>query len=148
MVDEFSCLVVVAQNSLHVCERDFLFRSGKDGEAAALSNVLLQRRSQHLLNLPDARIVVGDVSVVVADVRLGKVECAVLLGIVEAVFLCPADERFGGHEVRTLRIVLLQPALIAGSKVLVLRETLREPLMPRPGFEVPGLVLINLKVVS
>ena len=57
--------------------------------------------------------------------------------------LGPADHRWAPHEVRVPRFVLLQPALVSGREILVLRDPDRDPLMARAGFEVPEFLRVD-----
>ena len=140
---QLSGLKVIAHDGLQVSNGDLLVGRSPYREASAGLHRLLETRRQQFLNLPDARIVVVAVTIIIAAVRLGKIEFSIFLRIVETVLYSEFNERFGSQKVRALRIVLLQTSLVAGSKVLVFRCALSEPLVARARFEVPHFLFIH-----
>ena len=140
---QLSGLKVIAHDGLQVSNGDLLVGRGPYREASAGLHRLLETRRQQFLNLPDARIVVVAVTIIIAAVSLGKIEFSIFLRVVETVLYSEFNERFGSQKVRALRIVLLQTSLVAGSKVLVFRCALSEPLVARARFEVPHFLFIH-----
>ena len=143
MALQFTGFVVIAQDALHVFERDLLFRFGINREAAAFLHGLLQARRQDLLNLPDTWVVVDAIARVITGVCLGEIKGAVFFRIVKAVICCPLHQILAGHEVGALRIIGLQTTLVAGGKILISRDALSNPLMACTGFKVPHFFFIN-----
>ena len=140
---QLSGLKVIAHDGLQVSNGDLLVGRSPYREASAGLHRLLETRRQQFLNLPDARIVVVAVTIIIAAVRLGKIEFSIFLRVVETVLYSEFNESFGSQKVRALRIVLLQTSLVAGSKVLVFRCALSEPLVARARFEVPHFLFIH-----
>ena len=106
---------VVTHHALGVFEGEFAFGLHKYAEFAAVFDGLNHRRIEELLDLPNARIVVNTVTVVVACVSSGEIE-RTFLRIIEAVSDGKVDQVGAAFELGSVRIVKTQTALIAGPK--------------------------------
>ena len=135
-------LEVASEELLHFVDRH-LFRGFREHrERAARLRLDRKTRRQGLHDREDAGVVIKAIPAIVARIGLREIKRAVLR-VVEPMLLGPADHRWAPHEVRVLRFVLLQPALVSGREILVLRDPDRDPLMARAGFEVPEFLRVD-----
>lgn len=95
---------VVTHHALGVFEGEFAFGLHKYAEFAAVFDGLNHRRIEELLDLPNARIVVNTVTVVVACVSSGEIE-RTFLRIIEAVSDGKVDQVGAAFELGSVRIV-------------------------------------------
>ena len=132
-------VVVGAEALLDVTEGELLVRLEEDGEVV-LRHVLLLGGGVHLLQVPDARVAVGGVELLVAGIGLVEVEVA----LVEVVLLRKVDQILGGEVIGLiLGVIVTEAALVAGDEVLVLGDAGGEPAVTGGSLEVPHLVLID-----
>ena len=132
-------VVVRAEALLDVTEGELLVRLEEDGEVV-LRHVLLLGGSVHLLQVPDARVAVGGVELLIPCIGLVEVEVA----LIEVVLLGEVDQILGGEVIGLiLGVVVAEAALVAGDEVLVLGDAGGEPAVTGGGLEVPHLVLVD-----
>ncbi len=136
-------VIVIAQHRLDLLQRHLLLGGEGDRELATGIHRLLERGVEHLLDSPDSRIVIGAVPLVIAGIGFREVENPILLRMVEPLLGGKLNQILRSHHVGTGWIVLLQAALIAGSEIVIFRQTLRHPVMAGGSLQIPELVIIH-----
>ena len=132
---------MVSHHALSVFNAEFAFRLHKDCKFSAVINRLNHRRIKELLNLPDARVIVNTVALVIAGVSGCKIK-GTFGRIIETVLFSELNQCRACELILSFGIIEAQTALIAGSKVNIIRDALSKPLMASTGFEIPDFFVV------